>query len=276
MLLYKYMEKIFNQPENKNNEVVSSNTSIEQKQKGLEEENKSLKKTLENIKNIFSIATHDVRNSMSGIIGYADLLYELIKNEDKDTAILQYAEIIKKNSYNSLHLIDEFSNWIKLEVNSNKKEFSKFNLNDEILDSLVVLSNKISEKEIRFKVKIDDGINILFNKNIIKTVVRNLVSNAVKFTNKGGEVIVRSDDINDDFVKIYVEDNGIGLNKEKIAKLFNEALDSSLGTDNEKGLGIGLYMCKNFMVKNGGNLEVESEGEGMGSRFIITIPKEVK
>jgi signal transduction histidine kinase len=118
-------------------------------------------------------------------------------------------------------------------------------------------------------------MTIMADKNMIKTILRNLISNAIKFTHKNGRVEVMAA-VDTKEVEISVQDNGIGMSKETMAKLFR--LDGNLstrGTENEKGTGLGLFLCKEFVEKHGGKIWVESE-QGKGSIFKIVLPVDVK
>jgi signal transduction histidine kinase len=112
------------------------------------------------------------------------------------------------------------------------------------------------------------------DKNMIRTILRNLITNAVKFTHKNGQVQVNAINYNDN-IEISVSDNGIGMSKETIAKLFRiDANLSTRGTENEKGTGLGLFLCKEFAEKHNGNIWVESE-EGKGSTFKFLLPLDI-
>ena len=129
-------------------------------------------------------------------------------------------------------------------------------------------------KNIELKRFIPDDLVIVADRNMIKTVLRNLISNAIKFTPKNGKVGVNAL-TNDKYIEIAVSDNGIGMTKEIISKLFR--IDSNhltRGTENEKGTGLGLFLCKEFVEKHGGKIWVESE-PGKGSIFKLFLPLDI-
>lgn len=269
-----FLPGVFNdKKEDESNIDALRSENLEIKKKLLEKE-----ETLENLKGIFSIATHDIKNSIFGVMGFSDLLYDEIKNNQTDDSSkeesrsLFYSEIIKKQIKSSLHLIDELSGWVRLEIDDGNKEFTLINLKNQVREVINSLTDKIENKQIKIDENISFNEEVNFDINIIKTVLRNIISNAIKFTENGGEIFIESKDFNDS-IKIYIKDTGVGLSKDKIDKLFDKIVVSEIGTDKEKGMGIGLYMCKKFISRNGGNIEVESEGENRGSTFIITIPK---
>lgn len=248
----------------------------------LKKENEMLKRELdgqrellENIRGIFSIASHDVRSSLASLVGFSEVLSEIIDSGEHDNNVIDYVKIINEASHASLRLLEEVSNWIKLNINNENANFDDLNLNNEFIQSIAPFSEVVKKKNINLIDGVDKNLYVYFDGNILRTVIRNLVSNAVKFTPEGGDVTVSSEESLDS-VKIYVKDSGAGMSKEKIERLFQNIVKSEAGTNNEKGLGIGLYMCKRLVSKNNGNIEVESEGEGKGSTFIVTIPKDIK
>jgi signal transduction histidine kinase len=129
-------------------------------------------------------------------------------------------------------------------------------------------------KNIELKSSVTDNLTIIADKNMIKTILRNLISNAIKFTHKNGKVEVKAIIVNKQ-VEISVSDSGIGMTKETMAKLFRiDANLSTCGTENEKGTGLGLFLCKEFIEKHGGKICVESES-GKGSIFKFFLPLDI-
>lgn len=252
--------------------------SLKQENLELREEVIKQSEGLNNLERIFSITTHDIRNALSQIVGFTNILSDKI-NSSKSAEEIQesasYVEIIKKAVGTSLDLINELSGWVKLQANNEKGETKVIDLKDQIFDATGSLLGKIEEKKININNNVENNTQVVFDVNILNAVIRNLVSNAVKFTPEGGSVSISSKEI-DNLIKIYIKDSGVGLSPEKISKLFKAPVDSGMGTNRESGMGIALYFCKELISKNGGNIEVESEGEGKGATFIVTIPKELK
>jgi signal transduction histidine kinase len=149
------------------------------------------------------------------------------------------------------------------------------NLNEIFKEEFKMLDEMAGRKYIKLNSRFTDDLTIVADKNMIKTILRNLISNAIKFTNKNGKVEVTATSDNKQ-VMISVSDSGIGMTKETMAKLFR--IDSNLsthGTENEKGTGLGLILCKEFVEKHGGKIWVESES-GKGSIFRFTLPMNKK
>jgi Signal transduction histidine kinase len=144
-------------------------------------------------------------------------------------------------------------------------------LSELLNEEFSTLNDMASGKGIELKSSLDNNLTIIADRNMIRTILRNLISNAIKFTHKNGKVEVNAV-INEREAEISVSDNGIGMTRETMAKLFR--IDTSLstrGTENETGTGLGLFLCKEFVEKHGGKIWVESN-EGKGAIFYFTIP----
>jgi len=221
----------------------------------------------------FSIIAHDLKNPFSSIIGLSQILKEEIKSGD--TATLEdYAEMLNTSAIQTYRLLENLLEW----ANSQRGKISfnpvEIKLSQIFNEEFIVLREMAKAKNIEIKSLLDDDLTILADRNMIKTILRNLISNAIKFTNKNGKVEVKafSDHTN---VEISVSDNGIGMTKETIGKLFR--LDGNLstrGTEDEKGTGLGLFLCKEFIEKHGGRIWAESE-EGKGSTFKFILPQDI-
>jgi two-component system sensor histidine kinase/response regulator len=127
------------------------------------------------------------------------------------------------------------------------------------------------EKEIELILEVEEELAVLADKDMLETVIRNLISNSIKFTPRNGSIIVTADKVGD-MVEFSISDSGVGMSKETMSKLFrmNEFV-TTVGTENEKGTGLGLLLCYEFIKRHGGLLEVESR-EGEGSTFSFSIP----
>lgn len=230
----------------------------------------SLKELIATKDKLFSIVAHDLRSPFNGIIGFSELLIENSNDillEDSE----QYIKIINSSAKNTLILLDNLLNWAKsqtgqLSFNPEKILFS------EVAQEIITLSKSIAKsKNIALECSCTDNIEIYVDVNMLNTVLRNLISNAIKFTNVGGHIKV-SAALKQDHVEITISDNGIGIPKEKCNELFSIASNTTtLGTADENGSGLGLVLCKEFIQKNNGDIWVESE-ENKGSNFIFTLP----
>ena len=145
---------------------------------------------------------------------------------------------------------------------------------DELLDEEIsILTDMAKEKNIALKSSVTSNLIVFADRNMIRTILRNLISNAIKFTHRDGQVDVKASSSNNE-VEVEVSDSGIGMTQEIISKLFRiDANLSTPGTENEKGTGLGLFLCKEFVEKHGGRIWVESE-EGTGSVFRFVLPSD--
>ncbi len=155
-----------------------------------------------------------------------------------------------------------------------RMEFSPQYLDIDVLinDATELLSDVAHQKLIAISRELPQKIKVFADKAMIDTLLRNLISNAIKFTNPGGTIIVSAEQKQDE-VMVTVSDNGVGINADAMGKLFRiEESYSTKGTQNEQGTGLGLILCKEFIEKHGGKIWAESE-VGKGSKFCFTIPK---
>ncbi|GEL10569.1 hypothetical protein FGL01_13080 [Flavobacterium glycines] len=236
-----------------------------------EEKEKQIKKLLDDKNQFFSIIAHDLKGPFNGIIGLSELLLEK-DNELDNKETNEFIELIHQSSKNTFSLLDNLLTWAQsqtgsLEFNPKKTEIST------ITDKTIhLLANIAKSKNICIQSEIDKNQHIIADSNMLETVFRNLISNAIKFTENNGKVIISMKKEHNQIV-FSVQDNGTGIAPEKIANLFgiNEK-NNTLGTNNETGTGLGLMLCKDFVEKHGGKIWVKSE-LGKGSTFMFSIPE---
>ena len=217
-----------------------------------------------------SILGHDLRSPFTALIGLSDLLLENIRvySTDETEVLLNH---LKDASTDTFALLEDLLAWTssqsgKLPFNPQILDFSDICKN--ILES--INTNALS-KNITIKISTIKNISIFADNNMLKTVLRNLVSNAIKFTNNSGTININAEE-NSENVTISVSDNGIGIMPDKLIKLFDIShRQTTKGTEQESGTGLGLILCKEFVEKHGGKIWVESE-VGKGSDFKFTLP----
>jgi signal transduction histidine kinase len=218
----------------------------------------------------FSIIAHDLKNPFITIMGFSDLLCADY-NELTDEERLFYIREMKKSADLSHSLLQNLLQWSRsqtgrIEFNPRKLEVAQ--IVDEIFDLLKVAAAK---KQIKLQNKVLHSLQVTADEEMINTVFRNLITNAIKFSNRDGIVSVSAKE-EEEFAEICVSDNGIGMDKNTIDNLFKlEATHSQPGTENETGTGLGIILCKEFIEKHGGTIGVESE-TGQGSKFYFTLP----
>ena len=217
-----------------------------------------------------SILAHDLRSPFTALLGITDLLIENIRvNSINETEVL--LNHLKDASIDTFALLEDLLKWTSIQ--SGKIPFNPQNLSfsDICKNILKTLNENADAKNITIKSSIIDSISVFADSDMLKTVLRNLVSNAIKFTNKGGTIIISAKE-NSGNVTISVSDNGIGIIPDKLTNLFDIShRQTTRGTEKESGTGLGLILCKEFVEKNGGKIWVESE-VGKGSDFKFTLP----
>jgi signal transduction histidine kinase len=185
-----------------------------------------------------------------------------------------YLELIDQSAQNTFKLLENLLAWAKTQTGKIEFNPQKIALEDIVDEVLSVLSISAKNKNIDIQVDLKQE-TIVADRNMLNTVLRNLISNAIKYTNRDGVIVIYTNSIkvnNRPFVTITVEDNGVGIPQEDQNKIFNiEGNYSTIGTEEEKGTGLGLLLCKEFVEKHNGQIWCESE-DNKGSRFKFTLP----
>ena len=218
----------------------------------------------------FSIIAHDLKNPFSNIIGLSGILKEELKSGDPEMN-KEIVDLINDSAVQTLKLLENLLEWAKSQTGKLLFNPAPINLREVYNEEFSLMYEMASSKHIDLINSIPEGLIITADRNMIKTILRNLVSNALKFTHKDGKVEVKATVVKKQ-VEISVSDNGIGMTKENIEKLFRiDANFSTNGTADEKGTGLGLFLCKEFVEKHNGKIWVESEA-GKGSVFKFILP----
>lgn len=255
------------------NGVLLNYHDITEKKKALEQikiSEKQLKELNATKDKFFSIIAHDLRSPFNDIIGFSELLRENVNDIDNRESE-KYIHIINSTAKKTLILLDNLLDWAKSQTGELSYKPEKIVLSEIILEIIGLKKSLAKTKNISFHYTPTNEIELYTDENILKTIVRNLISNAVKFTNIGGHIKILAT-TNQHQVEISISDNGVGIKDETIHKLFDLSTNvTSPGTANEKGSGLGLVLCKEFVEKLGGKIWVESE-EGKGSDFKFTLP----
>lgn len=217
-----------------------------------------------------TILAHDLKSPFNSILGFLGLLLENLRGHDIDL-IENHLNIVNNSAKNTFNLLEDILIWVRASSGKIPYEPQKIALSTictEVIESLILTANT---KEISITCFSESEIVVFADKNMIKTVLRNLVSNSIKFTNRKGQIDIYAEKTNTD-VLITISDNGVGIEPKTQKKLFDISQKiSTVGTDDEKGTGLGLLLCREFVEKNGGRIWVESE-LGKGSEFKFTLP----
>jgi signal transduction histidine kinase len=237
----------------------------------LEESEAKLKESNATKDKFFSIIGHDLKNPLFVIQSMSEILeteFDEITPEER----LEFIRAIRESSKNAFSLLEDLLHWARCQTGRIDYNPEPVHLKQLAAKCISLLEAHAIKKNIHLINAVDATHILLADKFMVETVIRNLTSNALKFTPEGGTVKINSKPV-DDFIQISVEDTGIGLSESDKQKLFRiDVKNSEIGRSKEKGTGLGLILCKEFVEKHGGKIWVESELE-KGSQFIFTIPK---
>ena len=253
----------------KNKELNFQKEKIEITAEQLIEKNKDLLK-LNTIKDKFySIISHDLRGSVGNIKGFSDLLkdrYDVLSEDKKK----KYVSMISKSGNSTLNLLNNLLDWSRSQQDKIAFNPEKINLHELVSNVLYYTAPIAVKKKISTFNELDENTFVLGDNGMIFTILRNLVSNAIKFTQTGGNITFSAEKEEDHLI-IHLKDNGIGISEDVLAKLFKTGeMYSTMGTENESGTGMGLLLCKEFISKHNQQIGVESS-LGMGSDFWFTL-----
>jgi PAS domain S-box-containing protein len=245
-------------------------------------QNNELKESNKSKDKFFSIFAHDLKNPFQGLLGFIDLLYEDL-DELSNEQVKEYLANVRNASYHTYALLENLLEWSRIQ--SGKMPFTPtvFDIHDEISSVISVLDNNATQKEIKLINEVDPLIMVEADRNMIRSVIQNIVTNSIKFSNANGRVVIRgrvpqtykpkgtNEPGDRHWLEISVSDNGIGIPEEILPKLFKlNGQYSSTGTANEPGTGLGLVLCHEMVEKNGGRIWAESI-PGQGTTFVFTI-----
>ncbi len=218
-----------------------------------------------------SILAHDLKNPFNSILGFLSLLTKNIRKYDIEK-IEQQINIVNYSAQNTFNLLEDILLWVRSQSGKLPYEPQKISFTKNCIEIIDGLKQCATEKNITINHFTPVEVNILADVNMFKTILRNLITNAIKFTNNNGQINIYAERNEEIVITITVSDNGIGIEPEKINQLFDiSQMFTTSGTAQEKGTGLGLLLCKEFVEKHGGKIWVESE-LGKGSDFKFTMP----
>lgn len=219
---------------------------------------------------IFSIIGHDLQAPFNSILGYSEILVEHINKKNYDS-IENYSNIIHDSSQRVSILLNNLLDWSRTQTSKIRFNPKSFDFISEINEVKQLFNDTALQKSLTIEIKSQENLQVYADKDMINTVLRNLISNAIKYSQTGGIITISIEKRKNELI-VIVADNGIGIQKERIDRLFT-VIDnySTPGTRNEKGTGLGLILCKEFIEKHHGNIWVESK-LGIGSSFGFSLP----
>jgi len=236
----------------------------------LAKKNEELKELNRQKDKLFAVISHDLNNAVAAMVGTYDMILEDYEEFSKDE-VFGYLKLLDQQSRNTAELLEDLLIW-------SKNQFKEVTINPEklnvaqIVDSVFNGVNSVAEqKSITLKNTVSDALYVNADPNMLKTILRNLITNGIKFSHPDGEVIVNAE-ANNEEVKISVSDKGIGMDQETVNKVLNRKITyTTEGTSGEKGSGLGLDLCIDFVEKHNGEIWADSQSN-KGTTFTFTLP----
>lgn len=254
-LFYFYSKKI--------KEINKASQQLSMQNEKLQDANQTKEKFL-------SIIGHDLKNPFNSVLGLSNLVIDQWKSLD-DEERFNISNEINSSSQSLYELLDNLLIWSRTQTSKVKWVPIKFDLNENILQIYEIFKNQANFKNINVRLEISGVKNVFADPNMTSTVIRNLLSNALKFTHEGGQIVLRSQS-KADMVEFSISDNGKGILPEDLKRIFEDTgHQTTKGTSNETGSGLGLLLAKDFINRNKGLIWVESK-PGKGSLFTFTLP----
>ncbi len=241
-----------------------------QRTRKINEQKEELEKINQTKDKLLSIIAHDLKNPFNSILGFSGILAENPDQIDCDK-LKDMCRLIHQQAQSAHNLLENMLQWAKTQTDQivfKPESIPLKNLVDDAVSQVTLLSHK---KETHIELNLGDDFRVIADRHMLQIVLRNLLSNAVKFTEHGGKVVVVAEQ-DGDMTRVAVHDNGIGICKEKKSYLEQGVpVPATKGTECEAGSGLGLLLCREFIQKMGGVLEIDSK-EGQGSCFSFTLP----
>lgn len=245
-------------------------TSLKKAEMALKESEKKLRELNAAKDKFFSIVAHDLRSPFNSLVGFTELLsesYDEFTEEEKKIQI----NTIRSVSDQTFKLLENLLDWASSQTGHLDYKPEVFDLSEIVTEIIGLLHLQASNKKVALYTGISSGTKVFADVNMIQTIFRNLINNAIKFSNMGGKVWVVAKQKGTE-IEISINDTGVGISEENVKKLFRiDEKFKTPGTQSEKGTGLGLLLCKEFVEKNGGRIWVEST-QGFGSTFSFTLP----
>jgi two-component system sensor histidine kinase/response regulator len=223
----------------------------------------------------FSIVAHDLRTPVSSLAGFSSMLSKY-GDQMSPEEISKFSKDLHKSVKNALSLVENLLTWARTQMDKMDHSPSVVNINTVVKETVEQMSSSAGSKNIRLQENIAANLQIFADENHLRLILRNLVSNAIKFTPEGGSITISTSQAAEGQAEITVEDTGVGMDESRLSRLFKigEA-NSTNGTAGEKGTGLGLVLCKEFVEKNSGSIAVRST-EGSGTTFTIQLPQHLE
>jgi PAS domain S-box-containing protein len=222
----------------------------------------------------FSIISHDLKNPIAVFLSISEMLSKMFEDFSPEE-LKDFLDEMNKSAKKLNSLLENLLQWSRAQTGRLQYNPDTFDLRDVVQNSIMLLKMNADKKNIGLISDVQEQSYVYADINMVDTVLRNLISNAIKFTPEKGKITI-SDEVKGEFREVSVTDTGLGISEEDINKLFRiDVHHTTIGTSKEKGTGLGLILCKEFIEKNGGEIWVESR-LGEGTTFYFTLPTEAK
>lgn len=220
---------------------------------------------------IYSIIGHDLRGPIGNFVNLTEIYINNYRNNSEEER-LELMHSVHSSSVSIMNLLENLLDWSKMQSRAKEMYFMKFSLLDIVNETLMLFNDLLLKKELHITVKIRKSIELFADKHMVSTILRNLISNSAKFTSQSGKIIISAKE-NGSKVEICIEDSGIGLSDSDKENLFDmEKVYKITPLSKEKGSGLGLVLCKDFIEEHKGKIWVVSK-VGEGTKFYFTLPK---
>lgn len=252
-----------------NDWISAKNVELEAQKEEIEKKNDELELSNATKNKFFRIIAHDLRNPISTLVNSTGYILTDIDEFDKQKT-KRIIEDLNKLSLTTYNLLENLLDWSTNQMGDIQFNPKQINLQSIIRENIELVNTKITSKKIQLTISILENLHVFADENMLHTVIRNIITNAVKFTQENGSITITAKTDNQ-FCYLSIADNGVGISPDRIKKLFRIDKDIvTVGTHNEKGSGLGLILSKEFIERNGGKISVESEPD-KGSTFTISL-----
>jgi len=268
---YRSKKRSYQRLSEQNIQIQKQNNEILNKSSELRVQRDQMKHLNATKDRIYSIIAHDLKNPFNAILGFTSLITENWNDFDDERKIL-YINKVNESATSAYELLENLLAWARSQTGKTTVNPECIDIKIHVNDTINHIIGQAKSKGIKVLNLVEPSLFIKVDVNMIGSVLRNILSNAIKFTNENGIIMVSSEHQTNGIVSIVIEDNGVGMTEDILSSLFNiETHVSTYGTNNEKGTGLGLLICKDFIEKNSGKIAIESKA-GEGTKFIISLP----
>ena len=271
-----YLECFINPTFNQNNETtgyivhITEITERKNAQELLAKQAKELQEVNATKDKFMSIIAHDLKSPFNAILGFSDLMLRNFDQLDQETFITGL-KTIESASTHAYKLLENLLVWSQNQTGKSQFNPEKLNLKDQVIESLKMVESAATYKKIKISTSINKDIHVFADKNMLDSILRNLISNAIKFSFKGGKIKISATKQKTE-IQISVSDQGIGISPERLSVIFKiDKHTNTSGTENELGTGLGLILCKDFIAQHSGNIWIESTPH-VGTLASISLP----